>query len=98
MSPAYPQFYPPDSDCTWKISVPLKHKVELTFDSIRLEPRYDYVDVYDGPSASSTRLARLYGIRNPGRLLASGNQMLVRFRSDENVENRGFLARFRAGN
>ena len=76
--------------------MPGKSKIELTFDSIALEPGFDYVDVYDGPTLSSKIIARLYGMR-PAPLISSGNQMVVRFVSDESVQNRGFSARYRAG-
>eukprot|EP00795_Rhopilema_esculentum_P001778 gene1778-16265_t len=95
-SPEYPKFYPSDSDCTWIITVPLKTKVELSFKEIHLEPGFDYVDVYDGPTSSSKIIARLMGLGKVTPLLSSGNQMLVRFVSDESIENKGFLANYRA--
>ena len=96
-SPNYPEYYPSDSDCTWKISVPSKSKIELSFSAIALEPGFDYVDVYDGPTLGSKIIKRLWGVVNPAPLLSSGNQMLVRFVSDYSVQNRGFSATYRAG-
>lgn len=96
-SPNYPEFYPSDSDCTWKITVPAKSKIELSIDNIALEPGFDYVDVYDGPTLTSKFLKRLHGVRRPNPLLSSGNQMVVRFVSDESVQNVGFSARYKAG-
>eukprot|EP00795_Rhopilema_esculentum_P001726 gene1726-16211_t len=94
MSPEYPKFYPSDSECTWKITVPLKSKVELSFKEIHLEPGFDYVYVYDGPTSSSKIIARLMGLGKVTPLLSSGNQMLVRFVSDKNIEKKGFLANY----
>ena len=96
-SPNYPEYYPSDSDCTWKISVPSKSKIELSFSSIALEPGFDYVDVYDGPTLGSKIIARLWGVVRPAPLVSSGNQMLVRFVSDYSVQNRGFSATYKAG-
>lgn len=68
----------------------------MTFDSIALELGFDYVDVYDGPTLNSKFIGRFYGIGKPALLISSGDQMVVRFVSDESVENRGFSARYRA--
>ena len=88
--------YPDDSDCTWLITVPARHKVELSFDLIQLEAGFDFVDVYDGPTTKSNLIKRLHGVAKPKPISSSDNQMTVRFRSDESYQMKGFFARFRA--
>lgn len=91
--------YPPNSKCTWKITVPEGKVVVLNFRFIDLENdnlcRYDFVDVYNG-HANGQRIGRFCGTFRPGSLVASGNKMTVQMISDANTAGSGFMATYSA--
>ncbi|KAL7057714.1 hypothetical protein AAHC03_016359 [Spirometra sp. Aus1] len=97
-SPNYPNNYPPNINCTWVIEVPVGFSVVLTFDNLKIEGygdcQYDYVEVFDGPSASSPVLRKICGIDVPPTIQSRHNTMAVRFVTDDVYQNNGFAARF----
>ncbi|XP_038602618.1 procollagen C-endopeptidase enhancer 2 [Tachyglossus aculeatus] len=98
-SEGFPGVYPPNSKCTWKITVPEGKVVVLSFRFIDLESdnlcRYDFVDVYSG-HANGQRIGRFCGTFRPGALVSSTNKMLVQMISDANTAGNGFMAVFSA--
>nr|XP_014424835.1 procollagen C-endopeptidase enhancer 1 [Pelodiscus sinensis] len=100
-SEGFPNHYPPGKTCTWTITVPEGQVVMLSFRVFDLEPdpgcRYDYLDVYNGHSASAQRLGRFCGTFRPGALLSTGNRMMLQMVTDEGTGGRGFLVWFSAG-
>ncbi|KAG8445310.1 hypothetical protein GDO86_010193 [Hymenochirus boettgeri] len=98
-SEGFPGVYPPNSKCTWKITVPEGKVVVLTFRFIDLESdnlcRYDFVDVYNGHS-NGQRIGRFCGTFRPGALVSNSNKMLVQMISDANTAGNGFIAMFSA--
>ncbi|XP_044288734.1 procollagen C-endopeptidase enhancer 2 isoform X5 [Varanus komodoensis] len=98
-SEGFPGVYPPNSKCTWKITVPEGKVVVLSFRFIDLESdnlcRYDFVDVYNGHT-NGQRLGRFCGTLRPGALVANSNKMLVQMISDANTAGNGFVAKFSA--
>ncbi|XP_029472779.1 procollagen C-endopeptidase enhancer 2 isoform X2 [Rhinatrema bivittatum] len=91
--------YPPNSKCTWKITVPEGKVVVLSFQFIDLESdslcRYDFVDVYSG-HGNRQRIGRFCGNLSPGALVSNSNKMLVQMISDANTAGNGFSAIFSA--
>ena len=77
------------------IEVPHGQYIHLTFASFDLERRYDYVEIFDGNSVGSYRIAKASGYQTPRDIYSSGRFLFVRFRSDGSVTRRGFLALFR---
>uniref|UniRef100_A0A8C2NGW4 CUB domain-containing protein n=1 Tax=Capra hircus TaxID=9925 RepID=A0A8C2NGW4_CAPHI len=98
-SEGFPGVYPPNSKCTWKITVPEGKVVVLNFRFIDLESdnlcRYDFVDVYNG-HANGQRIGRFCGTFRPGALVSSSNKMMVQMISDANTAGNGFMAMFSA--
>nr|XP_013799742.1 PREDICTED: procollagen C-endopeptidase enhancer 2 [Apteryx mantelli mantelli] len=98
-SEGFPGVYPPNSKCTWKITVPEGKVVVLSFRYLDLESdnlcRYDFVDVYNG-HANGQRIGRFCGTVKPGALVSSSNKMLVQMTSDANTAGSGFIAKFSA--
>ncbi|XP_078581991.1 CUB and sushi domain-containing protein 1-like [Branchiostoma floridae x Branchiostoma japonicum] len=92
-SPNYPNFYPRDVTCVWKIIVAEGRIVRLVFDSFDLmdvpEGR-DYLKIYDGSSDSASELISLTGEMAVGNISSTSNQMFVRFTSDSTAEAQGF--------
>uniref|UniRef100_H3AVD8 Procollagen C-endopeptidase enhancer 2 n=1 Tax=Latimeria chalumnae TaxID=7897 RepID=H3AVD8_LATCH len=98
-SEGFPGVYPPNSKCTWKITVPEGKVVVLSFRFIDLESdtlcRYDFVDVYNG-HANGQRLGRFCGTFRPGAIVSSSNKMLVQMVTDANTAGNGFIAMYSA--
>ncbi|POI33205.1 hypothetical protein CIB84_003043 [Bambusicola thoracicus] len=98
-SEGFPGVYPPNSRCTWKITVPEGKVVVLSFRYLDLESdnlcRYDFVDIYSG-HANGQRIGRFCGTVKPGALVSSSNKMLVQMTSDANTAGSGFIAKFSA--
>ncbi|PKK27038.1 procollagen C-endopeptidase enhancer 2 [Columba livia] len=98
-SEGFPGVYPPNSKCTWKITVPEGKVVVLSFRYLDLESdnlcRYDFVDIYNG-HANGQRIGRFCGTVKPGALISNSNKMLVQMTSDANTAGSGFIAKFSA--
>ncbi|RWS21660.1 Cubilin-like protein, partial [Leptotrombidium deliense] len=103
-SPNYPNGYPKDTECLWHITVDLKEHVVLYFHEFSLEVQpavgqcnSDFVSVYSGPDVNSPLLTTLCDkLTKSLTISSSGNQMTVRFKSDNSVSGRGFSASFQA--
>ncbi|KAK1164942.1 high choriolytic enzyme 1-like [Acipenser oxyrinchus oxyrinchus] len=92
-SPDYPNLYPNNKDCQWRISS--TSRVQLIFQSLDVEFSvnclWDYIEVHDGPSIDSRTVGpRLCGSYIPKPLTSSGKDLLIVFHSDENVASKGF--------
>lgn len=88
------QNYENKEDCDWVIEAKKEHHVRLRFLTFEIEDEqdcgYDYVEVYDGPDDSSANLGRYCGNRVPPEFLSSGESLLVRFRTDDTINTKGF--------
>lgn len=95
-SPNYPQFYLPNKDCVWRITVPASYQVALEFNSFDLELqlncRNDFIEVRDGAGEKSRLIGKYCGNSLPPILASTSNQMFIRFVSDGTSEGRGFSA------
>ncbi|KAK4015728.1 hypothetical protein OUZ56_030702 [Daphnia magna] len=82
-SPNYPGVYPNNYNCQWTIRLAPGSKIRLTFSHFAIESPFDYVEVYDGSSISTTRLLKHSGSTLPSAsIVSSSNVMLVRFVTD----------------
>ncbi|KAM5158320.1 cubilin [Mantella aurantiaca] len=98
-SPNYPNLYPHDRVCEWRITVPEGRRVTLTIHNLQLQDQqncdYDYVAVYNGYQNQSPLLDQLCGNIAPDTVIrSSGNTMKVLFVTDGSVSNGGFKATF----
>uniref|UniRef100_A0A4W4F6Q8 Cubilin n=1 Tax=Electrophorus electricus TaxID=8005 RepID=A0A4W4F6Q8_ELEEL len=94
-SPNYPNLYPHNRLCRWRITVPQGRRVTLTFNDLRLEDHnscmFDYV--INGLLSNAPRLERFCGSVPAGtQVKSSGNTMTVIFATDSSVSNGGFTA------
>ncbi|XP_028418450.1 fibrillin-1-like [Dendronephthya gigantea] len=97
-SPLYPLSYPHYLDCSWTISSTNGRKILLQFTSFLLEGSYscgfDYLEVYDGDSANTTKLGRFCGNQLPRSLVSSGLKLFIVFHSDYSVSAPGFVLNY----
>ncbi|KAK5618684.1 hypothetical protein CRENBAI_013991 [Crenichthys baileyi] len=100
-SEEFPNYYKPNSKCTWYITVPESHVVMLSFRLFDMEAdptcRYDYLDIYNGHSRLVQKLGRFCGTFRPGAIISTSNTMMLEMVSDDATGGRGFLASFNAG-
>ena len=68
--------------------------LEAIFESFYTENNYDWLYIYDGPSASSTLIGRYSGSQGPGTVTATNEQgaLTFRFNSDSSVHGAGWAA------
>ncbi|XP_072020163.1 LOW QUALITY PROTEIN: cubilin-like [Amphiura filiformis] len=57
--------------------------------------QHDYLDIRDGNSENSRRLARLCGSQTPNTIISSSNAIFIKFRTDANNANKGFKLKYR---
>lgn len=94
-SPSYPDNYPKNKRCLWKITGPKGQRISLKFDKFQLEGngygvcRYDYVEIKD---KDGEVLGKFCGGRIPETVTSSSNLMWVEFRSDHTQSRGGFAA------
>ncbi|XP_071348504.1 cubilin-like isoform X4 [Trachinotus anak] len=99
-SPGYPFEYPPSQRCVWVITTPEPgQKILLNFNPLfYLEDRdckHDYVEVYNGGDQLSPLLGRFCGEIAPSPIISSGNQLLIKFVSDNETQGAGFSVRYK---
>nr|XP_018903909.1 PREDICTED: tolloid-like protein 1 isoform X1 [Bemisia tabaci] len=99
-SPAFPENYPPFSDCAWSIRTAPGHRLKLVFKIFNLETHenclYDRLMVYDGNSTFDTLLGSYCGDIIPTSIITSQNQMYITFQSDSTTQKQGFVAYYSA--
>jgi len=100
----YPNDYPNNEDCIWKITVPSGSNVMLEFETpfdiercrSRSDCSYDYLEIRDGGAATSPFLGeKLCGTTVPNTIKSTGNTMFVKFHSDGSQPRIGFSASFK---
>lgn len=84
-SPNYPDDYRPSKVCIWRIQVSEGFHVGLTFQSFEIERHdscaYDYLEVRDGHSESSTLIGRYCGYEKPDDIKSTSSRLwLARLR------------------
>ncbi|XP_037592669.1 membrane frizzled-related protein isoform X2 [Cebus imitator] len=102
-TPSYLQQYPHRQLCTWHISVPAGHGIELQFHNFSLEAqdecKFDYVEVYEiSSSGAFSLLGRFCGAEPPSLLVSSHHELAVLFRTDHGISSGGFSATYLAFN
>jgi len=57
--------------------------------------RYDYIEVYDGIEELSDKMGKFCGTTKPSPFVSTGNELLLKFRSDDTVNWKGFHAMYK---
>uniref|UniRef100_A0A671G2W0 Cubilin n=1 Tax=Rhinolophus ferrumequinum TaxID=59479 RepID=A0A671G2W0_RHIFE len=96
-SPGYPNPYPPNKECIWYIRTAPGSSVQLTIHDFDVEYhescKFDVLEIYGGPDFHSPRIAQLCVQRsseNPMRVSSTGNELAIRFQTDNLINGRGF--------
>lgn len=93
------QNYENKEDCDWLIEAEVG-RVRLRFLTFELEHEqdcgYDFVQLFDGYDESAMTLGKFCGNKMPGEFTSSSNAILLRFRSDDNINAKGFSAAYAA--
>ncbi|KAI4899114.1 hypothetical protein NFI96_028562 [Prochilodus magdalenae] len=92
-SPQYPNNYPNNANCTWRLLAPDGQGVHLRFTFIELEGCCDSIRVYDGPTNSYPLLGQLPQDQK-NEFKSTRNNLAVVFRSDGSVTRQGFRAQW----
>ena len=58
---------------------------------------WDYVEIRDGGDVTSTKLGKFCGNTKPNDIKSTGNQLFVKFQSDNTGQYKGFSASFKKG-
>uniref|UniRef100_A0A8C2TK23 CUB domain containing protein 2 n=1 Tax=Coturnix japonica TaxID=93934 RepID=A0A8C2TK23_COTJA len=99
-SPRYPESYPNDAECRWSIRA-TDGPLTLIFADFQVEGGqgcgFDYVALFDGPTAAAPHLGRYCGSSHPPRIISSTRHLFILFKSDFNIVGRGFKAHFYSG-
>ena len=97
-SPRYPDSYPSHTAEEYLIDVDEESRIELKFEDFRTEPKYDYLEVFDGNWTDARSLGNFSGIVTNETLISTTHQMFMIFRSDSNSNHKGFKLAFRSVN
>ncbi|KAA0194649.1 Metalloendopeptidase [Fasciolopsis buskii] len=98
-SPSFPDLYPPNKNCIWKIIAPPKSTIFLNFTHFNLEGRnqackYDFINVYSGPTDNQQKLGNFCGDKIPDPITSHTNELSIEFYSDNSAQRTGFRAVF----
>ncbi|UYV64840.1 BMP1 [Cordylochernes scorpioides] len=92
--------YDNKEDCDWVVEAAHGHRVSLRFLTFELEQEqecsYDLVAVYDGGEESAPLLGRFCGNKLPPEVVSTGFALMLRFRTDDTITNKGFSAAYRS--
>ncbi|MDP5170575.1 MAG: N-acetylmuramoyl-L-alanine amidase [Bacteroidia bacterium] len=69
--------------------------VELDLEGTAAKP-YDYLDIYDGTDENGRFLGRFTGNVKPGKLTAMSGSVFIEFRSDCQVNHKGYRLKYKA--
>ncbi|XP_068081387.1 cubilin [Anabrus simplex] len=94
-SPGYPGKYPKNRDCFWTLRAPLTRRIQFNFITVKLENHpncsYDFLEIKDGLSNHSPVLEKLCTTSTPAPIMSSGPVVGIRFHSDDQGNDGGFL-------
>ena len=105
ISPNFPKNFPPNSNCTWNITVPTGRIIKVTFFNFTLEPKQnkECLDASQGARVFITNVAsddgnqdfKMCGRELPPPVYSVGNSIQVKLKSLHNVYS-GFNASYEA--
>ncbi|XP_005856789.1 PREDICTED: cubilin, partial [Myotis brandtii] len=97
-SPNFPNNYPNNWQCIYRITVGTSQQIALHFTNFSLEENYgaeclgDFVEIKDGGYETSPLLGKYCGSTTPPRIISHSNKLWLQFKSDIVVSSSGFSA------
>ncbi|XP_036315022.1 cubilin [Pipistrellus kuhlii] len=97
-SPNFPNNYPHNWQCTYRITVGTTHQIALHFTNFSLEEEIggeclgDFVEIKDGGYETSPPLGKYCGSNPPPRIISHSNKLWLQFKSDFIESKSGFSA------
>ncbi|KAK7823853.1 hypothetical protein U0070_020524, partial [Myodes glareolus] len=96
-SPNYPNKYPNNWDCVYRITVGFNEQIELEFSNFALEDPsgqgcFDFVEIRDGGFETSPLLGHYCGSVLPPKIISQSNRLWLWFKTDRVQTDKGFLA------
>ncbi|KAM4828885.1 cubilin [Thomomys bottae] len=96
-SPNYPNPYPNDWQCTYRITVGTNQQIALHFTNFSLEDGIsgdcvDFLEIRDGGYEDSPVVGKFCGKNLPPIIISHSNKLLLKFKSDPIISDSGFSA------
>ncbi|XP_070842448.1 cubilin [Chaetodon trifascialis] len=96
-SPNYPDYYPNNRDCIFKLIMKVNMQIMLNFTYFELEGsppscNFDFVEIRDGGYETSPLIGKFCASQRPPVLVSHSNRFWVRFHSDATIPRPGFNA------
>uniref|UniRef100_A0A8C1I6Q0 Cubilin (intrinsic factor-cobalamin receptor) n=1 Tax=Cyprinus carpio TaxID=7962 RepID=A0A8C1I6Q0_CYPCA len=95
-SPNYPDNYPSNRECVYKIIVEVNMQIMLNITDFELEGfsscGFDYLEIRDGGYETSPLIGKYCGTNGPPIIVSHSNRLWLKFRSDHSLSYRGFRA------
>ncbi|TRY80941.1 hypothetical protein TCAL_04726 [Tigriopus californicus] len=90
--------YENNADCDWIIEAPRGKNVHLSFTTFEMEDElecgYDFVEVFSGYDDAGPPYGRFCGNQVPPEIVSADEALLLRFKSDDTINSKGFSALF----
>lgn len=90
--------YDNKEDCDWIIEATQGKNVHLSFLTFELEDEqdcgYDFIEVFSGYDDSGPSYGRFCGNKIPPEIISVDEALLLRFKSDDTINSKGFSANF----
>ncbi|XP_023131571.2 CUB and sushi domain-containing protein 1 [Amphiprion ocellaris] len=96
LSPGFPGNYPSNSDCTWRIYLPVGYGAHIQFLNFSTEANHDFLEIRNGPLDTSAVIGRFSGQDVPSSLLTTSHETTVYFHSDHSQNKPGFRFEYQA--
>ncbi|MEQ2286709.1 CUB and sushi domain-containing protein 2, partial [Ameca splendens] len=96
LSPGFPGNYPSNSDCTWRIYLPVSYGAHIQFLNFSTEANHDFLEIRNGPLDTSAVIGRFSGQDIPSSLLTTSHETTVYFHSDHSQNKPGFRFEYQA--
>uniref|UniRef100_A0A8C6TIS3 CUB and Sushi multiple domains 2 n=1 Tax=Neogobius melanostomus TaxID=47308 RepID=A0A8C6TIS3_9GOBI len=96
LSPGFPGNYPSNSDCTWRIYLPVGFGAHVQFLNFSTEANHDFLEIRNGPLDTSAVIGRYSGSDVPSSLLTTSHETTVYFHSDHSQNKPGFRFEYQA--
>uniref|UniRef100_A0A8C1UMN4 CUB and Sushi multiple domains 2 n=1 Tax=Cyprinus carpio TaxID=7962 RepID=A0A8C1UMN4_CYPCA len=96
LSPGFPGNYPSNSDCTWRIYLPVGYGAHVQFLNFSTEANHDFLEIRNGPFDTSTVIGRFSGQDLPPSLLTTSHETTIYFHSDHSQNKPGFRFDYQA--